>query len=63
MWKEGTREGQQDFKDREFWLGWKSMKITPLAIWLQSEGAELCFSGQGGKEIVDVVEVWLMGVS
>lgn len=39
------------------------MKITPLAIWLQSEGVELCFSGQGGKETVDVVEVWLTGVS
>lgn len=39
------------------------MKITPLAIWLQSGGVELCFSGPGGKETVDVVEVWLMGVS
>lgn len=39
------------------------MKITPLVIWLQSEGVELCFIGPGGKETFDVVEVWLMGVS
>lgn len=39
------------------------MKIPPLAIWLPSEGVQLCFRGWGGKETVGVVELRHMGVS